>query len=44
MRISPGFIFGLIVGAALALLFAPGPGDETRERLSERARQYWDEA
>ena len=29
-----GFIFGLMVGAALAVLFAPQPGEETREQLA----------
>jgi gas vesicle protein len=34
-----GFMFGLVlgmaVGAAVALLFAPQPGEETRSQLSE---------
>lgn len=32
-----GLILGLLVGAALAILFAPQPGDETREQLSEQS-------
>jgi gas vesicle protein len=32
-----GFIFGLLVGAALAVLFAPQPGAETREQLAEQS-------
>lgn len=38
-----GFLFGLVLGlaagAALALLFAPQPGDETRSQLSESSVQ-----
>jgi len=30
-----GLVLGAIVGAAIALLFAPFPGDEARRRLSE---------
>jgi gas vesicle protein len=30
---------GAAVGAAVALLFAPAPGDETRHYLGERARE-----
>ena len=33
------FIAGAAVGAAVALLFAPASGEETREFLSERARE-----
>ena len=32
-----GFVFGAFVGAALALLFSPGPGDEIREQLREKS-------
>jgi gas vesicle protein len=32
------FIAGAVTGAAVALLFAPATGDETREYLTERAR------
>jgi gas vesicle protein len=32
-----GFILGAVSGAALALLYAPASGRETRERLAERA-------
>ncbi len=33
------FILGAVSGAALALLYAPAPGRETREMLSEKARE-----
>ena len=45
-----GLILGGLLGTALALLFAPRPGDETRDRLwdsaedaRERARERADE-
>ncbi len=42
--IGPGgllvaFIAGAVTGAAVALLFAPAAGEETRELLNERARE-----
>lgn len=33
------FIAGAVAGAAVALLFAPAAGDETREYLGQRARE-----
>ena len=33
------FLVGAAAGAAVALLYAPAPGSETRERLSEKARE-----
>ena len=33
------FITGAIAGAAAALLYAPAAGDETRQFLSEKARE-----
>jgi gas vesicle protein len=33
------FILGAVSGAAVALLYAPAPGRETREYLGERARE-----
>ena len=33
------FVAGAIAGAAVALLFAPATGDETREFLGQRARE-----
>jgi gas vesicle protein len=38
------FAAGAVVGAAVALLFAPATGDETREFLSQRAREGRDRA
>jgi gas vesicle protein len=32
-----GFVVGLAVGAALAILFAPQPGAETRDQLADQA-------
>ena len=47
--VSPGsvlvaFVAGAAVGAAVALLFAPATGDETREYLGQRAREGRDRA
>jgi gas vesicle protein len=39
-----GFILGTFAGAVLALLFAPAPGEETRERLRERGIELRGEA
>jgi gas vesicle protein len=33
------FLVGAVTGAAVALLFAPASGEETREYLGERARE-----
>jgi gas vesicle protein len=33
------FIAGAVAGAAVALLYAPATGDETREFLGQRARE-----
>lgn len=33
------FVLGALAGAAVALLFAPASGEETREYLGERARE-----
>lgn len=35
-----GFLFGLLVGAGVALLFAPRTGEETRRELRNRGRQF----
>ena len=38
------FVAGAVAGAALALLFAPATGEETRRNLGERARELRDRA
>jgi len=38
------FVAGVVAGAALALLFAPASGEETRRNLGERAREVRDRA
>ena len=38
------FIAGAIAGAAVALLYAPATGEETREYLGQRAREGRDRA
>jgi gas vesicle protein len=38
------FVLGGLIGAVLGLLFAPRPGSETREMLTERANDYWGQA
>jgi gas vesicle protein len=39
-----GFALGAITGAAVALLFAPASGEETRRKLAEKAREGRDRA
>jgi gas vesicle protein len=38
------FVIGAIAGAAVALLWAPAPGAETRRKLGERARESSEKA
>ena len=38
------FVLGAIAGAAVALLYAPSSGEETRRKLAERAREGRDRA
>jgi gas vesicle protein len=33
------FLLGALAGAAVALLYAPAPGEETRRKLAEKARE-----
>ena len=42
-RFLNGVLTGAAVGAALALLFAPAPGDELRARWQQRAQGLLDE-
>jgi gas vesicle protein len=38
------FVVGALTGAAVALLFAPASGEDTREYLGQRAREGRDKA
>ena len=38
------FLVGAVAGAAVALLYAPSTGEETRRKLAEKARQGRDKA
>jgi gas vesicle protein len=33
------FVIGAVAGAAVALLFAPASGEETRRKMSQKARE-----
>src|SRR5687767_15900280 len=35
------FVWGLLLGAGAALLFAPQSGEETRRMLRQRGRRLW---
>ena len=35
------FVWGLLLGAGVALLFAPQSGEETRRALRQRGRRLW---
>jgi gas vesicle protein len=37
--IMVAFVIGALTGAAVALLFAPASGDETRDYLGQKARE-----
>lgn len=39
-----GMLVGALIGASLGLLFAPEPGEETRELVAERARRLKESA
>ena len=38
------FVIGAVAGAAVALLYAPAAGEETRRKLAEKAREGRDRA
>jgi len=42
--VTLAFLVGALTGAAVALLFAPAPGEETRDFLGQRAREGRDRA
>jgi gas vesicle protein len=39
MRFLLGFVLGLLVGASIALAFAPQPGVETRTKVLTKVRE-----
>ena len=39
-----GILVGVLIGGALGLLFAPEPGEDTRELVAEKARKWKDVA
>jgi gas vesicle protein len=39
-----GILVGVLIGGALGLLFAPEPGEDTRELVAEKARKWTDAA
>lgn len=43
LEVSLSFVIGAVVGAVVALLFAPAPGVETRRMLRERAEVLRDQ-
>jgi gas vesicle protein len=42
--VMAAFMMGALTGAALALLFAPASGEETREYIGQKAREGRDRA
>ena len=43
-KVVTAFLVGALAGAAVALLFAPATGQQTREFLGEKAREGRDKA
>ena len=39
-----GILTGAVIGAAVALIYAPRPGEETRETVSQGVRSFADAA
>lgn len=42
--VTVAFALGALAGAAIALLYAPASGEDTRRRLAEKARESRDRA
>jgi len=43
-RVLVGLVLGMVVGAAIALLYAPSSGEELRTELQERGKVALEEA
>ena len=41
MRFLLGFVLGLVIGATVALLMAPQPGNIMRQLIVYKAREQW---
>ncbi len=39
-----GLIIGAVIGAAVALLYAPQPGEETRRVVKEKSKEFKEKA
>lgn len=39
-KFAVGVVLGAVIGASLAILFAPKSGEETREIVKKRAKEY----
>jgi gas vesicle protein len=42
-KVLLGFLAGLSAGAILGILFAPGKGSETREKIKTKSKEYFDD-
>ena len=41
-KFAAGVVLGALIGASLAILFAPKTGEETRRILKKKAKEYFD--
>lgn len=41
-KFAAGVILGALIGASLAILFAPKSGEETRKIIKNKAKEYFD--
>jgi gas vesicle protein len=41
-KFAAGVILGALIGASLAILFAPKSGEETRKIIKKKAKEYFD--